>query len=109
MLGSRRVDGQARAGSGRASGNERVNRTSPELKTPVSLSQWVFYISSTVRRIDGQACEGSKRANGVCESINRTSPEPSALLSAGLSFRSPALFLQSTAAGLLTTVFLTEA
>src|SRR5438132_12317565 len=30
VLGNRRVDGQARAGSGRASGKERLNRTSPE-------------------------------------------------------------------------------
>ena len=33
VLGSRRVDGQARAGSGRANGSERVNRTSPEQST----------------------------------------------------------------------------
>ena len=49
VLGSRRVDGQARAGSRRANGSERVSRTSPEPSTLIRQSAGLFLSGERTR------------------------------------------------------------
>ncbi len=59
VLGSRRVDGQAREGSGRATGNERVSRTSPE---PRHLFQVTGASSFLGRALSARLSAGASRA-----------------------------------------------
>src|SRR5205823_2639653 len=68
--GSGEVDGQARKGSGRARGNTRVNRTSPEQSAQRVVRCAGRFVSASLaraenqavgdREIDGQAGRGSR-------------------------------------------------
>jgi hypothetical protein len=66
VLGSRRVDGQARVGSGQPNGSERVNRTSPEPSTLlVKVLDFFSYATRLSRRSLGEG-ESAARRNAAC-------------------------------------------
>ena len=90
VLGSRRVDGQARAGSGRVNGRSQVNRTSPEPSTLLAkvLGFFLLWGSARASRAGEDAPSRSRTFSGTTNHNGRNSPCTSSLL------RSARLFLR---------------